>query len=1070
MRRKVEPLAVVFDIGGIARDNEQIHAAAVRQVQKRLGYCSTEPLVADFELKLERDNEWKRFEETAARVLGRPWSEHKDKQLAEEDFSLVLSELYPEKYSDPMSWYMSRAGTNPKGESPEDAVAAIRDMLKFRRPGATLFLVVDEVSQYVLSNKDRVDRLRAFATALGSGLKGKAWLVALGQQKLDEEADDSFLVWAKDRFPPKLRVHLAATNIRDVVHRRLLQKRPEVDAQLRAMFEKHRADLKLYAYGCDQITADEFVEVYPMLPGHVDLLLQITTALRTRSARAQGDDQAIRGLLQLLGELFRDRKLADMEVGSLVTLDQVYEVQHTALDSDVQASMARILNQCANDPTDLTRKVAKTVALLELIQEVVPTDAKLVAQCLYDRVDRGSRVNEITEALEDLRRRNLLGYSEKQGYKIQSTAGEEWERDRREIGVPREEIGELLQESLKFLLASPDARGSRGGPFPGPACSPTAAGSRTQPSPTRETRRPSGSISVSSLSTIGPRVPGCGRVPRRRSTTGSSGCAATPTRSSSRRASSSGRATWSRSIGRDGSRSCPRESSSCSRRRTAPKTFRASFATAVAAAWMDGRFYFRGRSITPKDYGDSFAKALLAAGNRALPELYPHFVATAVVPTELLQLVEHELSGPSPKFLTGELGILELDSGRYVAACGGVVPRRVLEHIESEGGVSGTALLTHFGGPPYGYMPNVVKACVAGLLRGGKIRIQAEGGGEITAVRDAGVRDLFEKDRDFRRASFFPAGDDDVGVPARARICKFFERELKHPMEREDNAIADAVAQLFPAQAQRLRTVLSQLDKLPGSRAIPTELTKLNDAFEQCVRSCRQTKPTVMLVKKHLDPLQDGVKLLNLFDAELTDEAVRAVRDAATVSEHQVAQLRAVAALDGEAAQAAQRIEEQLKLDRPWREIGAITTDLETVRDAYVAERARLLRWQEQLVEQARGRVKAREGFGTLTADQAHKVLRPLNDAVTSTTAEAVAPPLTSLKEPFEAALKRAEDEANERLDGILSEGARPIIVKVDLGIRNREVGTEAEVESLIANIRERLLEQVRAGQRVRIV
>ena len=43
-----------------------------------------------------------------------------------------------------------------------------------------------------------------------------------------------------------------------------------------------------------------------MLPGQIDLILQITTALRTRSARAQGDDQAIRGLLQLLGELFRE--------------------------------------------------------------------------------------------------------------------------------------------------------------------------------------------------------------------------------------------------------------------------------------------------------------------------------------------------------------------------------------------------------------------------------------------------------------------------------------------------------------------------------------------------------------------------------------------------------------------------------------------------------------------------------------------------------------------------------------------------------------------------------------------
>jgi hypothetical protein len=136
LRQKVEPLAVVFDIGGIARDNEHIHAAAVRQVQKRLGYCSTEPLVADFELKLERDNEWKRFEEAAAKVLGGPWSQRKDKQLAEDDFSLVLSNLYPDRYPEPMSWFMSRAGTGPKGESPEDAVAAAAQRSASRRKAA----------------------------------------------------------------------------------------------------------------------------------------------------------------------------------------------------------------------------------------------------------------------------------------------------------------------------------------------------------------------------------------------------------------------------------------------------------------------------------------------------------------------------------------------------------------------------------------------------------------------------------------------------------------------------------------------------------------------------------------------------------------------------------------------------------------------------------------------------------------------------------------------------------------------------------------------------------------------
>ena len=1070
LRRKVDPLAVVFDIGGVARDNEHIHAAAVRQLQRRLGYCSTEPIVAEFELKLERDGEWRRFEEVAARVLGRPWSEVKDKQLAEEEFSLVMSELYSDKYTDPMSWYTSRAGIGPKGESPEDAVATIRDMLKFRKPGATVFFVVDEVSQYVLSNKDRVDRLRAFATALGSGMRGKAWLIALGQQKLDEGADDTFLVWAKDRFPQKLRVHLAPTNIRDVVHRRLLQKRPEVEQQLRDRFEKHRPDLKLFAYGCESITADEFVEVYPMLPGHVDLLLQITTALRTRSSRAQGDDQAIRGLLQLLGELFRDQKLAEKEVGALVTLDQVYEVQHTALDSDVQSSMARILNHCAGDSSGLLARAAKAVALLELIQEVVPTDARLVAQCLYDRLDRGSQVAEVTEALEELRRHNLLGYSEKQGYKIQSSAGEEWERERRDIGVPREDIVTIVQESLKFLLAGPDRPRLEGRSFPWAGV--FSDGRRVEDA-ILENPRDDATVQVDFRFLVLEERTESNWIKRSDET------------------ALRDRLIWvvgevdkvdekARELARSRSmvsKYRPRRESLLPAKKlllqqedNRAEELEREIRDVVSAAWMSGKMYFRGRSLSPQEQGASFAKAILSAASRVLPDLYPHFVATNVLPTELMQLVDAELSGPSTKFLAGELGILEVDSGRYIAACGGVVPQRILEYVKSEGGVGGTALLAHFGRPPYGYVPNVIKACVAGLIRGAKLRIQPEGGGEISAIRDAGVRDLFEKDKDFRRSNLFPAGEDEVGPQTRARICKFFEDDLKYPLEREYDAIADAVSQLFPSQAQRLRGVLSRLDRLPRKRETPVEFSKLSDALESCVRSCRQTRPTVLNVKKHLDTLRDGIRLLNLFDAELTDEAIQAVRDAADVRDYQIAQLRVSGSLDGEAEAAATRIESQLALDRPWREVGSLEADLAAVKETYVAERERLLRNQEELVEQARSRVKGRDGFSTLTADQAHKVLRPLTEAETTTTADAVSPPLEVLKDPFLTRLKKAEDDANERLDQILSEGKKPLIVKVDLGLRNREVSSEPEVERLIEDIRERLLEQVRAGQRVRII
>ncbi len=1068
LRGKVDPIAVVFDVGGAARDDEHIHSVAVRQVQGRLGYSTKSTHVAYGELEVERDRRWSDFLRLSLESFGRPWPELRDEPQAQARFSNLMARLYPDIYKNEKDWHMRHGGTAVNVLSPEEAIAAVRDMLAFRQPSATLFLVVDEVSQYVLADGDRVERLRAFASALGSGLKGKAWLLALGQQKLEEDSDASFLVKTKDRFPPKLRVHLAATNIRDVVHKRLLQKKAEHERTLRDLFERNRANLRLYAYNCDSVTAEEFVETYPMLPGHIDLLLQITSALRTRSTRAQGDDQAIRGLLQLLGELFRDQKLADLPVGTLVTLDRIYEVQQTALDSDVQASMARILDKCADDSTGLLTRVAKAVALLELVQETIPTDAKLVAQCLYDQVDRGNNVSAVSEALEDLRRKTLLGYSEKHGYKVQSSAGEEWERDRRDIGVTREAISDLVQSGLRTLLAEPERPRLQGRPFPWAGL--YSDGRRAEDAVivdgredavfrvdfrllAKEERTESAWVRRSAETALADRLVWV--------------CGDTDTPEQQCRELLKSRAMVERHRPRRDSLTATKKLL-LQQEENRVEDLEPIVRAAVASAFLSGRLYFRGRALAPTEHGATFGGALSAIATRILPDLFPHFVATSIAPSELMQLLEAELSGPSPKFLGGDLGILELDAGRYVPSCGGSVPSRVQRYLEDEGGVGGTTLLASFGGPPYGYTANVVKACVAGLLRAGKVRIQPEGGAEITAVRDAGVKDLFDKDRGFRRASFFPAGEDDVGFQARARICKFFETHLQHHMDREDHAIADAVSQLFPGQARRLRDVLSRLDQLPGRPAPPEPLTRLQEVLEQCIAKSRQTKPTVQLVKKRLDALLDGIQLLNLYDAELTADAIQEVRRAASLRDHQLVQLEAANAAPPPVAAAGASVRAHLASERPWRDIGALAGDLTTLQVAYVAERTSRLAWQEQQAEQARGRVKARPGFATLTADQSHQVLRPIALAMTETTAEAIAPTLVALRDPFTLALRRAEDLANELLDELLSD--KKLVVKVDLGLRNRELSDDADLDALVNDVRQRITEHLRAGVRVRLV
>lgn len=1071
LRTKIDPIAAVFDVGACARDNEQIHSVAVRQVQKRLGYC-TQDLVADFELKLERDGQWPRFLAVAQQVLGCAWDDKKLGSLAEDDFSHVLSVLDPVRYPDPGSWFSARAGTTTRSESPEEAVAAVRDMLKFRAPGGTLFLVVDEVSQYVLSSKDRVDRLRAFATALGATLKGRVWLLALGQQKLDEQADDTFLKWAKDRFPERLRVHLAATNIRDVVHKRLLQKKPAEEQRLRALFEAHRSDLKLFAYGCENVTAEDFVETYPLLPGHIDLLLQITTALRTRSTRAQGDSHAIRGLLQLLGSLFVGQGLADAPVGALVTLEHIYEVQHTALDSDVQGSMARILNQCAADDTGLLVRVAKVVALLEQIQETMPTDAKTVAACLYDRLDRGSTLSAITDALEDLRRRNLLGYSEKTGYKIQSTSAEEWENERRDIHISPETRVDAIQEALKYLMGLPDRAKMDGRGFPwaatfsdGRRCDDVVLLDPRMEAPLRvdfrmlaqDERGESAWIRRSAEAVFEHRLLWL--------------CGASETLEQAAREYARSKAMLARYEPRRESLNAARKNLLQQEKNRWDDELEPALRAMTAAAWMAGRYYFRGRSYTPNEHGSAFTTALLAVGNRILPDVYLHFVATEVLPAEVALFMDDVMTAPPVKFMTdgaGGLGILDLDQGRYVPSCGGIVPRRVQEFIEAETSVSGVTLLGQFCGPPYGYTVNVVKACVAGLLRAGRVKLAPESGAEITATRDAGARELFAADRSFRRANILPAGTDDIGFAARTRICRLFDEALGHKMDREDNAIADAVASLFPFQAQRLRAVYTALDRLPDPRPVNTVLGRHHDALEACLRTCRQTKPTVQAVKRHLDALRDGFQLVHLFEADLTPESIVAVRAAALVRDHQAAQLALAAGMSPELTSAIERVQVQLAAERPWRDVASIAPDLQAIIAAYVAARTARLAGEELHATEVRARVKARPGFATLTADQSSTVLRPMRQAMTDTTAEAIAPALSALEDAFLARMQRAETEANELLDGFLDDKQR--IRKVDPKLKNREVSTEVELDALLSEVRGRVMEQLNTGARVRLL
>ena len=95
--------------------------------------------------------------------------------------------------------------------------------------------------------------------------------------------------------------------------------------------------------------------------------------------------------------------LGDREVGALITLDRIYEIQQSSLESDAQLTLDKAMTWCAAEQDDVARRALKALALLELTQsEDNPTTAELVARCLYDRLDGASPKDEVEAALQHL--------------------------------------------------------------------------------------------------------------------------------------------------------------------------------------------------------------------------------------------------------------------------------------------------------------------------------------------------------------------------------------------------------------------------------------------------------------------------------------------------------------------------------------------------------------------------------------------------------------------------------------------------------------------------------------------
>ena len=458
---KIPTHAVIFDVStdrGIRSGNQTLTEITYGLLLQSLGYAKDLDL-SELEITFEEEGRLSVFEDEYRRIFDKHWSAEKGKvAFAFNEASRVMHSLDPDTFPMADSWSGAAKGRNDI--TPGKLAKRADELMKRRRPGQSLMFVIDEVGQFVARDVQKMLDLQAIVQNLGVVGRGRHWLVVTSQERLGELVsglDDRRVEHARlmDRFPSELQVHLEPSDISEVTSRRVLAKNAAAQVTLGTLFDEHRArltdhirltaDIKL-----PQLTRDTFIDLYPLLPYQIDLIIGVVSGLRTQGGTSVHVGGANRTIIKLAQQLLINPAvaLADQLIGALVRLDQVYDLQEGNIASEVRAKIGAIPSDL-EAPHPLAQSVAKAICLLQYVKSVHRT-AENIAACLHPNVAADSQLASVQAALWQLEAAHLVRNGD-DGYRIPSPAEDDWERIRNGASPKPGDAHRIYQEVIESL-------------------------------------------------------------------------------------------------------------------------------------------------------------------------------------------------------------------------------------------------------------------------------------------------------------------------------------------------------------------------------------------------------------------------------------------------------------------------------------------------------------------------------------------------------------------------------------------------------------------------------------------
>ena len=284
---------ILFNIGSKSSDRNDASAVIrtfYRVFYENQGFYGASPKLARLESLIEAEGLTDAFRQAYLQASGHEWIEwRKTYQSKSAPVIEALVACGFQTREEAERWYAD----DDMDLSADTFTDEVRDYAERRAAEHNgqfrLLFMVDEVSQYVGDDTDRMNDLQNIVEGLGTKCAGRAWVIVTGQEAIDEITTVAGSDFSKIQGRFNTRLSLSSSDANEVIKRRVLSKTPDAAQLLELQYGENETVLRnLFVFGEAKAdltgyrSADDFAQTFPFVNYQFTLLQNVMNALRNQ--------------------------------------------------------------------------------------------------------------------------------------------------------------------------------------------------------------------------------------------------------------------------------------------------------------------------------------------------------------------------------------------------------------------------------------------------------------------------------------------------------------------------------------------------------------------------------------------------------------------------------------------------------------------------------------------------------------------------------------------------------------------------------------------------------------------